>query len=405
MPADLLNALEVVHEIIRRHRLRNATFTLVTHRVGIGWRQRHRTAEQRLEHLADGLATTQPTGWRVSGGELLGLGMEDLDRYRSDQDHVVSISSRLSGTGRRDHLALMDLHLDEFVPLDRVAKAVRTLCDRRASWLLRTDRHYHVYGDFLLDQDEWQRWNLRFQMTAALTSARYIGHSLLWGGNLLRLNAARMYQVIVPVTAREDAGSPPGPIAAAAMQLAQRQHRWQLRKNGEPMMRHLSEVAALALQIRSDCRSLAGDHLDEGSPDELYASGYLHDCIEDTNTDYDKVAGAAGTRVADWVTQLSEDKRQPATHRHVAYRRQIALAGRPARMVKLADLLSNLRGLTGHEGHAWIRSYLTEVDTQLHLIRHGLDQCPAFGEAEELVRGWRGRLETAADPSAAAPAT
>lgn len=400
-----MNALEVVQEIIRRHGLYDATFTLVSHRTSIGWRQRHRTADQRLEHLADGLPTRRPTGWRLRGDELLGLQMDGLDRYRPDRDHVVSISSRVAGAGGRDHLALMDLHLDEFVPLAGIATAVRTLCDQRSSWLLRTDRHYHVYGDFLLDQEAWQRWNLQFQMPLVLASARYIGHSLRWGANLLRLNAARMYQVTVPATVREERGPPPGPIATAAVQLAQRQHRWQLRKNGEPMMRHLTEVAALALQIRSDCLSPDCDQLDESSPDELYASGYLHDCIEDTNTDYDKVAGAAGTRVADWVTQLSEDKRLPAAHRHDAYRRQIASASRPARMVKLADLLSNLRGLTGHEGHDWILGYLVEVEGQLLLIRHGLDLSAAYGEAEELVRCWREKLAKAADPSAAAPAT
>jgi hypothetical protein len=393
-PAARVNALEVVQEIIERHRLHDETFVLVAHRAGAAWRHLYRTAEQRLRHLPPPLPGRPPTGAPALGASLLHLGLDDLDRFRTDPDHVVSISSRLTGPGGRRHLALMDLHLDEYVPPGRLAAALRALCDERPSWLLRTGRQYHVYGDFLLDEGEWRRWNLRFQMPLALTDPRYIGHSLTYGCNLLRLSAGRAFHRTVPATVDDEPGH--GPAATVAVQLAQRCHSCLVRMNGEPVIDHLREVAGLAVQILAHCRADGGGPAEDASADELYACGYLHDSIEDTEADYEDIVDAAGARVAAWVAEVSDDKRLPASRRHAAYHRQIGAASRPARIVKLADLLSNLRGLTGHEARAWAHRYLDRVAIQLDLIRDGLEQCPELFEARRLVREWRGRLASGA---------
>jgi guanosine-3',5'-bis(diphosphate) 3'-pyrophosphohydrolase len=385
-----VNALAVVQAIVERHRLQDETFTLVSHRARAGWRYRHRTAEQRLQHLSARLSEQPPAGSRALGATILRLGMDDLDRFRRGRDHVVSISSRLRGPAGRGHLALMDLHLDEFIPTGRLAAAVRTVCDERDSWLLRTGRHYHVYGDFLMDERQWRRWNLRFQMALVLANPRYVGYSLLCGCNLLRLNAGGVSHSTVPTTVEDERS--PGPAATAAIQLAQRSHACQVRKNGEPVIAHLREVAGLAVQIQSGCAAAGSEPFEEPSADELYACGFLHDSIEDTDTDYEDVVEAAGPRVATWVSQISDDKRLPAPQRHAAYHRQIGAASRSARIVKLADLLSNLRGLTGDEGRTWIQRYLERVAAQLELIREGLDRCPEFEEAQRLVHAWRRRM-------------
>ena len=390
-----MNALEVLQRIIERHDLQDETFTLVSHRTGIGWRQRHRTAEDRIRHLTTGVQDERPRGDRVQGRALLRLGMRDLDGYRSEPDHVVSISSRLGGAHGRGHLALMDVHLDEFVPSDRLIGAIRALCEDRAAWLLRTDRHYHVYGDFLLDQAEWMRWNVRFQMSLALADARYVGHSLLWGCNLLRLNAGSLHQIRVPTTQPDAAEGSLGPIATAAVQLAQRRHSWQLRRGGALVVEHLREVAELATRIHAECiaRGLA---LDGVTAEQVYAGGYLHDCLEDTNTDYEDVVRAAGARVAHLVAQVSMDKRLPVRARRAAYSRQIAGACLAARIVKLADLISNLRGLTGQEEREWILRYLRQVEHHLGLIRGHLVGTHAFAEARDLIREWREKLRSRA---------
>ncbi len=223
-----MNALEVVQEIVERHGLQGETFTLVSHRTTPGWRQQHRTARQRLEHLGDGLRAASPSGRTVAGRHLLRVRLRDLDRYRLQHDHVVSISSLLTGPGGT----------------------------RR-------------------------------------------GHSLLWGCNLLRLNGGHGYQLTVPTTALERRKPHGGPIAAQAAQLAEDRHRCQLRKSGEPTVNHLREVADMAVAIWAEYVAHGGPAPVDVSDEELYDCGYLHDCIEDTDSDYEDVVRVAGARVAD----------------------------------------------------------------------------------------------------------
>jgi hypothetical protein len=394
-----LNSLQVVQEIVRRLDLYDAQFTFVSHSVHADRRQRHRTADERLKDAAReflGEPTEflgEPIGQQVRGSRLVELSLADLDEYRMASHHVVSISSRFELRGSWEHLPLMDLCLDEFLSLERLETVVKKLCRGRDFRLLRTDRHYHVYGCFVLREgDEWKYWNIRFQMTNALTDGRYITQSLVWGCNLLRLNAGEIFQMTVPVTVGEDHRPGLGRLSEAAVKLAQRRHSWQVRKSGESIVRHLEEVAELAVEIGNECAASGNVRAAAATADELYACGYLHDCIEDTNTDYDDVATASGVRVADWVVELSEDKRLPARQRHERYCKQIRGASLPARIVKLADLLSNLRGLRGHEDQAWIAGYLHRVDRQLQLIRPGLDGCRAFDQARRLVEQRRNLL-------------
>jgi hypothetical protein len=76
-------------------------------------------------------------------------------------------------------------------------------------------------------------------------------------------------------------------------------------------------------------------------------------------------------------------------NRHAAYNRQITRACLAARIVKLADLLSNLRGLTGQEGRHWILRYLRQVERHQRLIRRQLVGTSAYDEARDLIHRWR----------------
>jgi guanosine-3',5'-bis(diphosphate) 3'-pyrophosphohydrolase len=343
--------------------------------------------------MEGGQQTTAPDGHSVRGSELLRLCQADLPKYRTADDHVVSISSRLGEQFKGKQLALMDLHLDEFVTRRSLEAAVRTLCRGNRYWLLRTDRQFHVYGDFLLDDGEdWRGWNLRFQLPLALTNDRYVAQSLLWGCNLLRLTDGGRFPTTVPQTVGGEPDARFESLAPTAVQLAQRKHWWQVRRGGTPYVEHLSNVASLAVTIREECLALGILRAGEASAEELYACGYLHDCIEDTDTDYDEVVEAAGSRVAGWVVDLSDDKRRPEPQRLAEYLRQLERASLPARIVKLADLLSNLQGLTGHEDESWMDRYLPKVAMQLRLIGAGLDGCPSYGSAVRLVEQRRREL-------------
>jgi hypothetical protein len=298
----------------------------------------------------------------------------------------------------------MDVHLDEYLAPDRIDRAVQEICGQdhdgraRTFWLLQTDRYYHVYGCFLLDEDEWEEWNLRFLMSDALVYNRYTGRSLMSGRNLLRLNAGPAPLTTVPTTVEVDRPQH-GPLARAALQLAQRRHRGQSRKNREPIINHLEEVAQLAVRIGRECLPADG-----ASADELYACGYLHDCIEDTNTDYDDVARAVGEAVAGWVVSVTEDKRLREGRRHEQSQEQLRDSELPAKIVKLADLISNLSGLSGFEDPAWAGRYLGRVCQQLDILGGSLGGTEAYTEARRCLRAACARFDLPADCPADATA-
>jgi hypothetical protein len=370
-----MNALQVVRTVIENHRLHDATFTLVSHDANTEWREITR------------LHRPRPAGIQVPGRLLLSL--DDLDRYRNAEQEVVSISSRFDAPRPERHLALMDLLMDDSIPLPFLSDLVRGYCNDRNRWLLQTGRGYHVYGDFLLREDEWWQWNDRFLALPELANLHYVHQSLRWGGNLLRTVAGPAPWASAPTTVDDDHASA---IVTGARRLAHARHAYQLGRNREPLVRHLNEVATLARHIYLECLSPAGAELADSSSEELYACGYLHACLDDTATDYEDLLDAAGEQVAEWVAQVSRDKRLPSKDRRAAYEDQLRHASPAARIVKLADLLSQLRGLARWSGRGWTIGQLLSVGRQLDLIGDGLEACAEFVEARRLVREWRARL-------------
>jgi guanosine-3',5'-bis(diphosphate) 3'-pyrophosphohydrolase len=67
----------------------------------------------------------------------------------------------------------------------------------------------------------------------------------------------------------------------------------------------------------------------------------LHDVIEDTTVDYDDLAEAFGTEVADIVADLSKDSRMPEPERERAYDERLSRADWRAKAIKLADVYDN----------------------------------------------------------------
>ena len=72
---------------------------------------------------------------------------------------------------------------------------------------------------------------------------------------------------------------------------------------------------------------------------------WLHDAIEDTNTNYDDIYDEFGGVIANCVASLSKDPRLPSRARTRAYELQLVNARWEAKVVKLADILANLQTL------------------------------------------------------------
>jgi (p)ppGpp synthase/HD superfamily hydrolase len=123
-------------------------------------------------------------------------------------------------------------------------------------------------------------------------------------------------------------------LVSEAAELAARRHNGMTRKGRgeEPYINHLAEVANL-LAAATD-----------GADAELVAAGWLHDTIEDTETTPAELAQKFSGRVASLVVEVTDDMTLPKSERR---RRQVIDAphkSADARLIKIADKISNIRG-------------------------------------------------------------
>jgi len=107
-------------------------------------------------------------------------------------------------------------------------------------------------------------------------------------------------------------------------------------------------------QLRKDCKTPYWHHLRTvvknlqklGIKDQnILCAGWLHDTIEDTDTDYDDIQKQFGKITAKIVTQVTKDKRIPQKLRESKYIQQLKHASWQAKAVKLGDLLANIDDL------------------------------------------------------------
>jgi guanosine-3',5'-bis(diphosphate) 3'-pyrophosphohydrolase len=122
-------------------------------------------------------------------------------------------------------------------------------------------------------------------------------------------------------------------LVSEAAELAARRHNGMARKGrgNEPYINHLAEVANLL--------STATD----GADAELVAAGWLHDTIEDTETTREELAERFSERVASLVVECTDDMRLPKAERR---RLQVVNASHKspaAKLIKIADKVSNVR--------------------------------------------------------------
>jgi hypothetical protein len=128
-----------------------------------------------------------------------------------------------------------------------------------------------------------------------------------------------------------------------AYDFAARMHTDQRRKGAraEPYINHLTEVAALV-----------GEGNDGGDIDIIVAA-ILHDTIEDTETTLEELTEKFGGRVAELVSEVTEDKSLSKAERKRLQVDRSANASVGAKIIKLADKISNLRALASSPPVDW----------------------------------------------------
>lgn len=152
-------------------------------------------------------------------------------------------------------------------------------------------------------------------------------------------------------------------VSEAALLAAQR-HSGMARKGRgkEPYINHLAEVANLVSEASG------------GADAELVAASWLHDIMENTETTREELAERFSVRVAALVVEVSDDMGLPE-----AERRRLQVVAAPhkspaAKLIKIADKISNIRGRVAPEPSKGERADLADY----------------VGWAEQVVSGCRG---------------
>jgi (p)ppGpp synthase/HD superfamily hydrolase len=85
----------------------------------------------------------------------------------------------------------------------------------------------------------------------------------------------------------------------------------------------------------------------DGTDTDLLIAAILHDVVEDTPVSYEDVAAKFGERVAQIVRESSDDMSLPKAERRRARIAGMPLKSKEARLLKMADVISNLRAMAG----------------------------------------------------------
>ena len=115
-----------------------------------------------------------------------------------------------------------------------------------------------------------------------------------------------------------------------ARNFAKKKHAGQLRKNGKTTtFSHLKDVVKNLKKMKV-------------TNNDTICAAWLHDTIEDTDTDFDSIRDRFGKNVADIVVSVTKDNRLPRKQREIKYGKDLKSSSTKAKIVKIADILANV---------------------------------------------------------------
>ncbi len=109
--------------------------------------------------------------------------------------------------------------------------------------------------------------------------------------------------------------------------------------DGEPYVNHLIEVADLVAAA--------------GACEDVICAALLHDAIEDQGITAAEIAGLFGPGVAALVCEVTDDKSLPKAERKALQIAHAAALSPGAKLIKLADKISNVRSVASSPPADW----------------------------------------------------
>src|SRR5436190_458261 len=159
----------------------------------------------------------------------------------------------------------------------------------------------------------------------------------------------------------------------AVLKAADAAARWHVhdRRKGpaeEPYINHLLEVASLVAEAT------------DGTEPELVIAALLHDAIEDQEVPRELIASTFGETVARLVEEVTDEKTLPKEQRKTIQEQTAGAKSSGAKLLKLADKISNLRAIAMSPPADWsVRRRLEYVSWARRVIS-GLEGTNEFLE-------------------------
>lgn len=178
------------------------------------------------------------------------------------------------------------------------------------------------------------------------------------------------------------------PRLLQALDFAAERHSAQRRKGPDaaPYVNHLIEVATLVANV--------GQVEDV----EVLIAAILHDVLEDTPTTSDEVTERFGARVCGFVQALSDDKALPRQRRRQLTLEELPVMDALVKIIKLADLSSNIKLLPPNWSYERKLEYLVWSE---HAATICSTECQPLAELYwQRARATRAKLEAEATRSA-----
>ncbi len=123
----------------------------------------------------------------------------------------------------------------------------------------------------------------------------------------------------------------PTQVLLRAASFASRKHRGQTRAdNATPYFSHIARVTLIL------------SHVFGVRDPETLTAAFLHDTLEDTDTDYDELAELFGEKVADYVVALTKNVMLPKKKRESEYEKRLIAAPENVKIAKMADIYDNV---------------------------------------------------------------
>lgn len=133
------------------------------------------------------------------------------------------------------------------------------------------------------------------------------------------------------------------PLVLKAINFAADKHRGQSRKDAANTP-YINHPIALA--------NLLTNYAGVSSPDVI-AAAILHDTVEDTDTTVEDIEELFGTAIRDIVMEVTDDKSLPSAERKRLQIEHAASISHEAKLVKLADKISNLQDIIASPPVKW----------------------------------------------------